>query len=97
MVLAHDLADDPGAFARGTAGPETHLLHGVENAAMDRLKPIANIRQRAADDDRERVVKIRPLHLLFNIDRLNIESAGTAVARRRSQGEFGILGIVRQM
>ncbi len=95
MVLAHDFADDAGAFARGTTGAESHLLHGVQNAAMDGLESVANIGQRTADDDRERVVEIRPLHLLFNIDGLNIESAGTTVAGRRSQREFGVLGIVR--
>jgi hypothetical protein len=52
MVLAHDFADDAGAFARGAVGLQTHLLHGVENAAVDGLESVADIGQGAADDDR---------------------------------------------
>jgi hypothetical protein len=95
MVLAHDVADDAGALARGLVGLEAHLLHGVENAAVDGLESVADIGESAADDDRHRVVEIRLAHLVFNVDGLDVQSAGTAVAgRRRSQGEFGIL-IVR--
>src|SRR5208337_5278541 len=32
MVLAHDLADDASALARGPPRSEAHLLHGVKNA-----------------------------------------------------------------
>src|SRR3979490_1928850 len=44
----------------------------------------------------ERSVEVRPLHLLFYVDWLNVEGAGTSVASagRRGQGEFWVL-IVR--
>src|ERR1039457_879718 len=95
MVLAHYIADDTGALARGFVGLEAHLLHGVENAAVDGLESVADIGASASVDDRHRVIEIRLAHLVFNVDGLDVKSAGTAVAGGRwSQGEFGIL-IVR--
>ncbi len=95
MVFAHDVADDSGALAGGLVGRQAHLLHGVENAAMYRLQSVADVGQRAPDNHRHRIVEIRLLHLLFDIDGLNVERAGNAGAvsavGRRSQGEFGIL------
>ena len=58
-------------------GTKAHLLHGVENAAMHRLQSVADVGQRAANDHREGIVEIRPLHLLFNVDRLHVERART--------------------
>ena len=91
MVLAHDFADDAGAFARGAVGLQPHLLHGVKNAAVDGLQSVAHVGQRAADDHRHGVVEIRPLHLLFNVDGLNVQRAGAIAAGRRSEGKFGVL------
>src|SRR5580692_2836920 len=93
MVLAHYVADDAGALASGFVGLKAHLLHGVENAAVDGLESVANVGQSAADDDRHRVIEIRLAHLVFNVDGLNVESAGAAFAAAgwRGQGEFGIL------
>ncbi len=97
MVFAHDIADDAGALARGAIGLEAHLLHGVENAAVHGLESVADIGQGAADDDRHRIIEIRLAHLVFNVDGLNVQGAGTAIAagrRWRSQGKLWIL-IVR--
>ncbi len=92
MVLAHDVADDSCALARGAIGLQAHLLHGVENAAVDGLESVANIGESAADDDRHGIVEIRLAHLVFNVDGLNVQGAGTAgVAGRWGQREFGIL------
>jgi hypothetical protein len=90
VVLAHYVADDTGAFTGGTIGLEAHLLHGVENAAMDGLESVADIGEGPSDDDRHGIVEIRLPHLVFYVYGLNVQSAGTTVARR-SQGEFGIL------
>src|SRR5579872_6686680 len=92
MVLAQDVADDAGAFSGGAVGLEAHLLHGVENAAVDRLESVADIGQGAADDDRHGIVEIRLAHLVFNVDGLNVQSAGAAIAAGgRSEGKFGVL------
>jgi hypothetical protein len=96
MVLAHDLADDAGAFARSPIRIQPHLLHGVKNAAVNGLQSVANVGQGAADDHRHRIVEIRAAHLLFNVDGLNVQRAGAIAAGRRSEREFGIL-VVRHM
>ena len=75
MVLAHHFADDAGALARGASGSQPHLLHRVQNAAMHRLQSVANVRQSTADNHRQRIVEIRPLHLVFNVDGLHVEGA----------------------
>ena len=84
MVLAHDVADDAGAFPRGPVGQQAHLLHGVQNAAMDRLQAVAHVGQRSPDDHRHRIVEIRPAHLVFNVDGLNVHRARDR--RRREAG-----------
>ena len=38
---------------------------------MDRLQPVTDIGQRAADDDRHGVVEITTLHFIFDIDLLS--------------------------
>src|SRR5579872_3510066 len=82
VVLTHDVSDDAGAFARRAIRIQPHLLHRVENAAMDGLESVANVGERAADDDRHRIVEIRPAHLLFDVDGLNVQSAGAVAAAR---------------
>ena len=71
-----------------------HIVHGVENAPVHGLQPVAYVGQRAADDHRHRIVEIRPPHLLFDIDGLNVRGAGNAAAisaGRRSQGKLWVL------
>jgi hypothetical protein len=93
MVLAHHFSDDTGALARGPSGSQPHLLQGVKNAAMHRLQSVADIGQRAPDNDRQRIVEVRLAHLFFDIDGLNVERARTlsVAARRRCQWKLGIL------
>ena len=91
MVLAHDVADDAGAFARRPIRLQPHLLHRKKNSAVDGFQSVADVGERAADDHRHRVVEIRPAHLLFNVDGLNVQRTGAIAAGRRSQGKFWIL------
>ena len=72
MVLAHDLTHDAGALPRRAVRTQAFLPHGIEDAALDRLEPVADIGQRAADDHRHRVVEIRLAHLVLDIDRSNV-------------------------
>ena len=83
MVFAHHVADDAGALAGGAVGRKAHLLHRVENAAMHGLQSVAHVGQRAADDDRHRIVEIRPAHLVFDVDGLNVQGAGGAAVAGR--------------
>ena len=44
VVLAHHLADDRGALAVGARRAEPHLVHRVQDPAMDRLEAVAHVR-----------------------------------------------------
>ena len=58
VVFAHDIADDAGAFLEAGGRVEPQLAHGVDEAAVDRLQPVAHIRERARGNRRERIGKI---------------------------------------
>jgi hypothetical protein len=73
VVLAHHVADDAGALRVGPVRLQPRLVHRVQDAAVDRLQSIADVGQRAPDDDRHRVVQIGGAHLL-------LEPAGLDVA-----------------
>ena len=79
MVHAHGLTDHLGALGVLLVVLQTHLMQGVENSAMHRLEAVANVGERTPDDDRHRVVEIRPLHLIFNVD--GDEASSRAVGR----------------
>ena len=91
MILAHDLADDAGALARGPVRLQPHLLHRKKYAAVHGFQAVADVGKGAADDHRHGIVEIGPLHLLFNVDGLNVQRTGAIAAGRRSEGKFGIL------
>jgi hypothetical protein len=102
MVVAHDVADDLGGLGVFFVELEAHLLHAVEDAAVNGLEAVADVGEGAADDDRHGVVEIGPAHLLFNIDREHeggaaaLDSAGgktVGVERviRGREGEFWVL------
>jgi hypothetical protein len=67
VVLAHHLADDEGALAVRPGGLQRQVVHRVEHAAMDRLEPVADVGQRAADDHAHRVIEIGRAHLLREV------------------------------
>ena len=68
VVLRHHLADNRGGLPEGPVVPEAHLVHCVEDPALNRLQAVAHVRQRARDDDAHRVVEIRLAHLLLELD-----------------------------
>ena len=68
MVVAHDVADDLGGLGVLLVELEAHLLHAVEDAAVDGLEAVADVGQGAADDDRHGVVEVGAAHLVFNVD-----------------------------
>jgi hypothetical protein len=51
---------------------------------MNGFESVADVGERASDDDRHRIVEIRTPHLLFNVDGLNVKGAGTTIAGWRS-------------
>ena len=76
MVVAHDVADDLGGLGEFLVELQAHLLHAIEDAAMDGLEAVADVGQGAANDDRHGVVEITAAHLVFNVD--GIEECGAA-------------------
>ena len=68
MVVADDFADDLRALAVRTVRREAHLPHREQHAAVRRLQPVADVGQRAPDDYAHRVIHVRALHLVFDVD-----------------------------
>ena len=89
MVVAHDVADDLGGLGVLLVELEAHLLHAVEDAAVDGLEAVADVGQGAADDDRHGVVEIGAAHLLFDIDGEHEEGAGAGGGTGRA-GSSGL-------
>ena len=77
VVLAHHVADDARALREPAVGPVAAVVHRVEHPAVHRLQPVADVGQRAADDDRHRVVEEGPLHGGLQLDRLDPAAGGS--------------------
>ena len=80
MELAHHLADDPRAFCEALVGIEAQQPHGVHDAAVNGLQPVAHIRQGTVHDGRKRIGKIALFERLLEVDRLYSIATG---GRRR--------------
>ena len=93
VIFTHDVADDAARLAVGAAGDIAGFLAGVEDAAVDRLQAVADVGQRAADDDRHRVIEVAGLHLLDDGDGGNV-AVGFVDRRRGGQGVSCSLGVV---
>jgi len=68
MVLADHVADDAGALLVRLRVGVAQLVHGVEDAPVDRLEAVAGVGERAADDDRHGVVEVRLLDFVLDVD-----------------------------
>ena len=76
VVLAHDLADDGGGLAVLLRVGDAHAAHAVDGAAVHGLHAVARVGERAADDDGHRVVEVRLLHFVLDLDRLDLLDDG---------------------
>ena len=68
VVLTQHVAHAGGGFFKGLIAGQAAFVHGVEDAAVDRLQAVPDVRQGAADNDGHRVFDVRFLHLVFQID-----------------------------
>jgi len=75
MEIAHHVADDLGGFLEPSVGVEAQQAHAVEDAAMNRLEPVARIRQRAMHDRGECVGEIALLERVAQRNILDIAAA----------------------
>jgi len=72
MVLSQYFTDDTGGFFVGRVGANAHVLHGKEDAPVNRFEAIANIRDGAGDNDTHGVIEVSSAHLLVDADRLKV-------------------------
>ena len=68
VVLADHVADDARRLLVGLVPVVAELAHRVQHAAMHGLQAVADVGQRAPHDHAHRVIEVRPLHLVFEID-----------------------------
>ena len=68
VQLAHHLADHPGALHVRGVGTDAHVVHRVEDAALDGLEAVAGVRQGAGVDHRVGVLQVAGLHLRGDVD-----------------------------
>jgi hypothetical protein len=68
VVLTHHVADDAGGLLVGLRAVVAAILHGVQDAAVDRLEAVAHVREGAAHDHAHGVIEIGAAHLLFDRD-----------------------------
>ena len=69
-------------LAKPWSGFEAQQPHGMHDAAVHRLQPVAHIGQRAVHDRRQRIGEIALLERLLQVDRFDVIAA---VGRRRQQ------------
>ncbi len=71
VVVTHDITDDTRTLEVPAVRAVATVIHRVQDAPVHGLEAVADLRQRPADDDRHRVVEVRPLHLDFDTDGFN--------------------------
>ena len=76
MELADHVADHARAFLERGAGIEPQLLHGEKKPAMDRLQPVARVRQRPMHDGGERIGEIALLQRIAQRDLFDVAFVG---------------------
>ena len=88
MVFADDVAHDAGAFLEPRGRVKTEQPHGVQQAAMDRLQPVAGVGQRALGDGRQRIGEIalaERLAQLFGTDVVFVSAMRLPIMIRAGQ------------
>ena len=68
VVLAQHFADDAGGFFIRGVRPDAHIVHGVEDAAVNWLETIARVRKGPGNDHAHGIVEVSRTHLLVEID-----------------------------
>ena len=65
---AHDLADHAGALHVRTVGAQPHLGHLVQDAALNGLQAVPDVREGALVDHRVGVLEVTAAHLVGDVD-----------------------------
>ena len=69
MVFSNHIAHDARGLLIGAVPDVSHVVHGIKDAPVHRLQPIAYVREGPADNDAHRVVHIGLTHFVFDVDR----------------------------
>ena len=72
VKLTHDIADNARALAELLVWSVAAVIHRIDNASVNWLETVANIWQRATNDDAHRVVEVASLHFDLKVDLLNV-------------------------
>ncbi len=95
VIFTDDITDNTGRLLVGARIGVGQILHGVEDAAVNRLEAVAGVGQGATDDDAHRIVNIGGGHLLFNVDALHTGRQGGGAGGNRAflgGGAGGLIG-----
>ena len=68
VVFAEHLANDTGRLAVGAVEADAHIVHGIQDAALDGFETVACIRQGACDNDAHGIVEVCLLHLAVDVN-----------------------------
>ena len=93
VVLAHHLTGDPRALHVGAVGARAEDVHAPEDPAVHRLESVARVGQRPRRDDRHGVVEEGALHLLLDLDGLDLRSVERWVRHSSDVEEPHVLGV----
>src|SRR5919106_4281751 len=86
VVLLDHLADGPRRLAVRAIRSKAALQHRPQDPAMDGLQAVSNIGERAPDDDGHRVVEVRALNLVLELNVL--DPAGEQTFLRHLDSSF---------
>jgi len=67
------MTGDAGALHVGAVGAGPDVVHPPQDAAVHGLETVPGVGKRTRHDDRHRVVEEGSLHLLLDLDRLDVE------------------------
>ena len=76
VILTDDVADDTGRLLVGAVPGVGLLVHREEDATVNGFEAVTDIGERAADDDRHRVVQVGGAHLVFDANREQCADVG---------------------
>ena len=82
MILADDIANDARGFLVGAIPTVSEIVHRVQDAAMHRFQPIADIGKGTPDDDAHCVVHVGLTHLVLDVDGYSVVLGGVHASLR---------------
>ena len=93
VIFTDHVADDARAFLEAARGVEPELPHGVEQAAVNRLQPVAHIGERALRDGGERIGEVALFKRILQLDRLDRRRSENRIVRHGREVTGPALGL----